>query len=298
MQPNTLFKYRAEGPFTESIIRKGEVWLATAETLNDPFECQTGILPEAWKREVILQKEKAQLMGAVTGAGFRPVETLFSLDRRQTRRWVKALAKMPHREKMARMRRLYREHGMTISEPARLFDSLDQQLRSVGIFSLSSADDNELMWAHYGGSHFGLALGFEVRDGCALSDPNHLLEVIYADEKPLFIDGFHSELRLFAANATGMRTEERFSFTDPVFRASISTKPTSWSYEREWRYVHQNAGSHPLPAPLASVTFGLRMPPARRSFYANLLRDHGHDVELREVCQIAPGELGVRQAKL
>lgn len=297
MYPKTLFKYRADGEFTEKIIVDRQVWLATAKDLNDPFECQTGILPEDWKRKIILEKEQAQLIGVLLGPGFRPVETLFSLDRRQTKQWLKALAEAPHREKVARMRKLYRDHGIVLSDPARLFDTLEEQLASVGILSLSSAGDEQLMWAHYGGNHTGLALGFGLQEGCSLSSPRHLLEVTYADEKPVFADGYLSEFHLVADGLDGMRSGEQFSFDDPVLRASISTKPTAWSYEQEWRYVHQRAGAHPLPAPLVSATFGLRMAKNRRSHYASLLREHGHDVELLEMRQVAPGKLGVGAAK-
>lgn len=293
MRPEILYKYREDGDFTQKIISDREIWLPVAKDLNDPFECQTGIIPAEWKRKVIMECETAQLMGAIFGMGFKPVETLFSLDRRQTKRWIKAIKTTPHNKTMERLRKLYRDHGITISNPAMMFDELEQQLASVGIFSLSSSEDHELMWAHYGKNHTGLALGFAVEDDTALADPENLIAVTYADEKPVFSSGYHRQVQMTVDVAGAMRSEARFTFDDPVFRASISTKPTVWAYEHEWRYVHERAGVHPLPARLRTVTFGLRMPTERRAFYADLLRTHGHDVELREVKQIGPGRLAV-----
>lgn len=293
MPPKTLYKYREDGDFTMKIIVDRQIWLPVAKDLNDPFECQTGIIPEEWKSKVILQQESAQLMGAIYDMGRGPVETLFSLDRRQTKRWLQALAKLPHKKKMDRLRKLYRDHGRTISNPGRMFDELEQQLASVGIFSMSSNDGNELMWAHYAKNHTGLALGFTVEDETALAEPDSLIAVTYSDEKPVFSGGYHREVRTFADDAGGLRSEARFPLRDPVFRASISTKPISWEYEAEWRYIHERSGVHPLPASLGTITFGLRMPQDRRAFYTDLLREHGHKVELREVRQSVPGKFEV-----
>jgi hypothetical protein len=293
MLPKTLYKYREDGEFTKKIIVDRQIWLPLAKDLNDPFECQTGIIPEEWKRKVILEQENAQLLGAVYEMGRGPVETLFSMDRRQTKGWLKALAKAPHKKKMERLRKLYRDHGLTISNPAKMFEVLEQQLACVGIFSLSSDDGNDLMWAHYAKNHTGLALGFTVEDGAALAEADSLIAVTYSDQKPVFSEGFHHEVRIIAENAGGLRSEARFPLTDPVFRATISTKPISWSYEAEWRYVQEKSGVHPSPARLGTVTFGLRMPPERRAFYTDLLRDNGHDVQLREVRQTVPGKFEV-----
>ncbi len=293
MLPATLYKYREDGDFTRKIIADREIWLPVAKDLNDPFECQTGVIPDEWKRKVILEQENAQLMGAIYNIGHGPVETLFSLDRQQTKGWLKALKKAPHRKKMERLRKLYRDHGRTISNPATMFDDLEQQLASVGIFSLSSTDGNELMWAHYARNHTGLALGFAVEEGSVLAKAESLIPVTYANNKPVFSGGYHREVRVIADEAGGLRSEARFPLRDAVFRASISTKPTAWEYEAEWRYVHERSGVHPLPARLCTVTFGLRMPTDRRQFYAELLREHGHHGELREVHQVAPGKFEV-----
>lgn len=289
MRPTYLFKYRADEEFTAKIIVDREVWLATAAGLNDPLECQTGTIPEDWKRRTIREREDAQITGVLFDFPFTPVERLFSLDRRLTKQWLKVFAKLPRDRKIRRMRELYRQHGLSISDPSEMFDTLEHQLATVGIFSLSANDVQQLMWAHYADSHRGLAFGFAVEDGSPLANPEHLLEVTYDDEKPVFSSGHNREVRFIATDEGKIRSEDRISFNDPVFRASISTKPKDWAYEQEWRYVHERSGAHTLPASLASVTFGFRMPIERRSFYANLLRKHGFDVELREVRPSASG---------
>ena len=48
IRPATLFKYRADGEFTERIFTTGLVWLSTATQLNDPFECSFRSAPAEW----------------------------------------------------------------------------------------------------------------------------------------------------------------------------------------------------------------------------------------------------------
>jgi len=296
--PPILFKYRDDSENTQKIIATRQIWLSTPEKLNDPLECRTGAIPVDWKRKVILKQEQAQLMGMLLGPALQPVETLFSLDRRQTKRWLKAFAKVSHADKVQRMHKLYREHGIILSDPSKVFDRLEAQLNSVGIFSLSASGNNDPMWAHYAGNHSGLALGFGVTEGSKLADPERTLQVVYADEKPIFTDGLSHEVMLGLREGGGFRSKGRFSFTDPVFQASISTKPRAWSYEQEWRYVNELSGLHDLPGELVRVTFGIRMPADRKAFYAHLLRDHGFSVELMEVALTPLGSLNLIPAQL
>lgn len=295
MQPGRLYKYRADSEFTSRIISDRRVWLATADTLNDPLECQTGLIPDEWKRKVIREQEEARFMGVLFDLDLRPVETLMSLDRGETKRWLKSFRKLPHPRKVRRMHELYERHGLFMSDMGKMFEKLEHQLATVGIFSLSDAEDQQLLWSHYADGHKGLALGFAVEPGCPLADPEHLIQVTYQDEKPVFSDGYRGEVRISSDPDGSVRSESRFALSDPVFRASISTKPPFWAYEREWRYVDERSGSHPLPGRLASVTFGFRMPPERRSAYSRLLIEHGFDAELREVTRTATGEWEVRR---
>ncbi|WP_419826511.1 DUF2971 domain-containing protein [Sphingomonas sp.] len=290
MLPPILYKYRSDNELTLKIISDRQIWLATAETLNDPLECQTGQIPDDWKRKIIREQEEARFMGVFFDVNLRPAETILSLDRRETKQWRKAFGKLPHHRKVRKMHQLYDRHGLHLSDMSNIFDKLENQLATVGIFSLSETEEQQLLWSHYADSHKGIVFGFTVEDGAALANPSHLLKVDYKDEKPVFAEGYQGEFRLWQAADGSMRSESRFAFNDPVFRASISTKPCFWSYEQEWRYVHERSGLHPLPGRLASVTFGYRMPADRRVAYALLLKQHGFDVELKEMKRTDDGK--------
>ncbi|TKT73916.1 DUF2971 domain-containing protein [Afipia massiliensis] len=297
MVPAILFKYRADTELTEKVITGAKIWLPTAETLNDPLECKTGIIPKDWQQQQIREMEQGQLMGLFGFPGAESRETLFSLDRKQTRKWFKRLKKLPFDRKIKAMRSLYGDHGIELSDPRLIFKTLEKQLSSMGIFSLSDCPDNQPMWAHYAGDHTGIALGFSTAEGSKLSDPRHTFPVVYDTRKPVFEKGFLHEIQFYRTEAGGMRSLSKFSFDDPVLRAAVTTKPPAWSYEREWRYVEESSGLHDFPGELVSVIFGYRMSEQRRNYYRKLLRSAGRNVELFEVYISSSGSFDIKSCR-
>lgn len=270
IQPSTLFKYRDDSEHTESLFKSRQVWLSSSSQLNDPLECKTGEIPEAWQKATIRKLEEGQLMGMFGIPGQSLPATLFSLSERRTKRWLKRFRGLSHKQKVAAMRELYADHGIALSRPEEVFRDMRKRLAAVGIFSLSEASDGELMWSHYGGNHSGVAIGFGCNPGCKLANPRHTLPVKYTSEKPTFDVGFKNEVAIYATPSGGTRSTSRVSFEDDVFRAAISTKTPAWSYEREWRYVEEASGLFDWPGSLVSVTFGLKMAPDRRNHYRRL----------------------------
>ena len=282
--PSTLFKYRDDSERTETIFKTRKVWLSSPSQLNDPLECKTGEIPKKWETATIRQLEVSQLSGMLGLPGQELPATLFSLSARQTKRWRKRFRGLSHKQQVAAMRQLHADHGMELSRPKDIFEDMRKRLKAVGVFSLSEAIDNELMWAHYGGNHSGVALGFGCAPNCKLVKPRHTLPVTYASEKPTFKTGFKNEIAFYAAPGGGTRSISRVSFEDDVFRAAISTKTPAWNYEREWRYVEESSGLFDWPGPLISVTFGLKMTRERRNHYRGLAEAvAGKDVRFFEI---------------
>lgn len=269
--PPTLFKYRDDSTRTESIFKERKVWLSSPSQLNDPLECKTGEIPEAWQAATIRQLEVGQLMGMAGLPGHDLPLNLFSLSARQTKKWWKRYRILSHKQKVAAMRELYSAHGIELSRPEEIFRDMRKRLSEVGIFSLSEVNNSELMWSHYGANHSGLAIGFCCTLDRPLCNARHTLPVTYSADKPVFKTGFKNEVAIFATEGGEMSSKSRVSFEDDVFRAAISTKTPAWAYEREWRYVEEKSGLYDWPGPLVSVTFGLKMAEDRRRHYRQLI---------------------------
>lgn len=114
-------------------------------------------------------------------------------------------------------RKLLMKSGQTVLE-----EHVEKFLHTRGVSCFSEVRDDLLMWSHYGGRYRGFCLEFDTSD--ALFEK--ALPVRYSTEVPqidlvpiLKNDDFDQVLTLF------------------------TTKSSSWSYEREWRVLHEQAGT-------------------------------------------------------
>jgi hypothetical protein len=284
-----LYKYRTDNSFAESIIKTGKVWLPTASELNDPLECRTGRIPEAWKADKIRAMKELHLMSFLLAArrslsGKHPFYG--RLPQAETR---KLLARF---EGFTSLESAYSEFVsfhkkysiLQPSNPDNFFKTIDDQLSQVGIFSLSEEAANGPLWAHYAENHKGLALGFEKAAGNKLGMPRHTCAVTYDEVKPVLDENFQTQIHI-SLNAAGVGSSTHtLLFEDATFRAAISTKPKSWACEKEWRYVEETHGLFPWPGPLREVIFGMQMPADRRSHYRTLVAQSvSHPVAFFEI---------------
>ena len=169
---------------------------------------------------------------------------------------------------------IYEATGTRLSNPNSLIKSLEGRLKDTGIFSLSETGTNQLMWAHYAGESRGIALGFEVTEGSKLANDAYCIAVNYCDELPEFkgeelMSNWHMTVGKDKINIS-----VQVPFDDPTFRMCVSTKPTDWKYEKEWRYIEETSGIHPFPSKLVEIIFGLRCTEKNRKKYKSLIREN------------------------
>lgn len=296
-----LFKYRADNEYTERVFSRRMVWLSTASELNDPFECSIQELAAEWINEKVNVAKTAQfhaLYSQVVSAVERGAD-YFAMPKNHLVKMLESIRAektfdVAHRS-LVNLHTL--ASGMTMSNPERLFADLDAQLSSVGIFSMSECPDNSLMWAHYGGNHAGICLGFRVTPDSMLANSQHCLPVMYSAELPrMSADGLQTDLSVSAGGNGELVSRMRVSFSDPTFQAAMTTKAECWTYEREWRYVEEVGGEYAWPGQLAEITFGLRCPESRREHYIRLAEEYcSGDIELFAMQKVPNSNALVRQ---
>jgi hypothetical protein len=115
---------------------------------------------------------------------------------------------------------------------------------SSGIFSLSNDPQHELMWAHYGGSHYGMAIEYNLKllTRFVPTQACHHFPVTYSGSPPLV--GINN---LSQDNGGAIRSR-------------LGYKSPAWGYESEYRVAidNMNGGvSHDYRA-VKSITFGAR----------------------------------------
>lgn len=138
--PRVLYKFRDLGERTVEIIEKSEIWFATAQSFNDPFDCDLSETIEHTLQDLTDYLNYLRHNGKHIGdKDFEKIVEEFKSNPEKIRKIC--------------------------------IDARTGAINNKGILSLSEVHDNILMWSHYGKDHTGIALGFDV-----LEDPAFFLD--------------------------------------------------------------------------------------------------------------------------
>lgn len=270
-----LYKYRGNSDFTNQIFMNQKVWLSNASGLNDPFECSLQDIAKEWIEIQDKKGKQAHLAGFLMEAMncVKHKQLFFNMKPAQVQSMLDVYKKKSSlTEKYQKYREFIKKKtGHYPTDILSTISEFDKQLNEVGIFSLSETAVNQLMWSHYAEESRGIAIGFAVEKNTKLSDANHCLRVNYSDVLPSFSgNGFIAHASFYFDEYGRPYAKQKISFNDPTFRLAISTKPTCWAYEKEWRYVEEKSGTYCLPGQIKEIVFGLRCTLENREKYKSL----------------------------
>lgn len=130
-----------------------------------------------------------------------------------------------------------------------------------GVACFSEAPDNSLLWSHYGGAHRGICLEFDT------SSPwlNRLHRVRYSDKLP------------------DLNAVDVLLGTGGNIMSLLLTKAECWSYEREWRAIHEEvdkAYGYGVDG-LKGIYLGAALTAAEKDLVAHIV--HGTPTQLYEM---------------
>jgi len=163
-----------------------------------------------------------------------------------------------------------REMFQRVLSDGALQQHIDATRGQIGVACFSTKHDDLLMWAHYADGHRGFCLEFDVSiEPFSKAEP-----VAYQDITP---------------EVNPLDILDGGSSSQDIIEAMLRTKHASWSYEQEWRLLHEHAGTaytYPYEA-LTGVYFGASMPSGQKDVIGQLL--HGSPVQLHEMKRGAGG---------
>ena len=242
-----LFKY--VGPNRLSILKNREIAFSAPSAFNDPFE-MSAVIHSIMKPEEIDSFTRDQLNGYSIEENVRKefekqIEEYWpliqqhrpDLQREDLDQFYEILLPQakPFLESHA-PEAMHQVFGLT--DPVRrkeFSDSLYKKMnKTIRVLSLSSRNEDILMWSHYADSHRGFAVGFDSenpffdqRNG-AEDTIRRVKKVVYSEQRP----EFHG----FSSDPTEAEVQK---FADLV----LFTKSVHWEYEQEWRMVHTVEGA-------------------------------------------------------
>lgn len=167
-------------------------------------------------------------------------------------------------------------NALTLSEEEIIFyrDAASKIIKRLRILSLSSQNNNPLLWAHYSNSHKGFCLEFDYMQFEGVYNPALRPQVVnYESQMPKL--SLPQEL-INMCNSNNVKWEEELGkHLDKCVYELALTKPKEWEYEKELRVItiHPKQGKvikfdHDA---LRAVYFGLNMPTSQQSTVMQLL---------------------------
>lgn len=282
-----LYKYRTDTERTEDIFRNKEVWFARSETLNDPLECSIQEIAEKSIAKCCGQEKKEQLEGFVLAYVMTNEHGLmWGLPKNKIKQ---VLLKIGDVKDFDGKYRIFADFiksrtGNYPSNPASKYMYITDILRNVGIFSLSETCDNELMWGHYADGGNGIAIGFNIQDNSSITSNSLCLKVNYTNGPLVLKDRIKPTLAFTVDENGNQLFFQAAAFDDPFLKTVMSTKNTTWAYEKEWRCVEQIQGLKTLISPITEVVFGSKCPLNIRKKYITLANENcGESIRFFEI---------------
>lgn len=220
----------------DQIFTKNEIYFSSARDFNDPFDC------------------------------FPCLKTEFAEDHiRQYSNYLvkKKFADQPRADR----RKKVAEIRSRMKRPGELEQLYFQQMYSYGLYCLSEAFDNILMWSHYADNHQGFCLEFSSREPQSSPFPVSW-RMTYQKDRPI-VD-------------TTVTADD--IATDLIVRRGLLTKSLDWAYEKEWR-VLETTGTGPRVLPkglITAVILGAKMKPEDREQLLFWTRQYPTPLEIRE----------------
>lgn len=135
------------------------------------------------------------------------------------------------------------EENNTNSKSRTINSQLQNLRESVAILSLTESPLNPLMWAHYGESHSGFVIGYDVDNRFLNSNEYCLIPASegrceYSEGKPKKVLSDSERDTLFKWFQLGLGLPD-VEIEDPsrIYKKIFLTKSSHWSYEKEIRIV-------------------------------------------------------------
>ncbi len=233
--PQKLYKYRAINKHTWDALKNDVLYVEKTSLQNDLREANIVLTNEAeasvYQRLYDNMKSEYGLPDAV----IRDSNDFISVANQTYKRNISNSDAVPDFKDTPLYKSLKIVLEVSISH---LMNDINTQGREMySICSFSAVNDNDLMWAHYGGSCAGCCIEYDFKKlGSSQEDVQLMFPVLYVDDNRVFVNYYDPEKGL--DGSVGM------------FAATL--KNAYWSYEKEWRrlYLGTEGGRvHSMPVP-------------------------------------------------
>jgi hypothetical protein len=201
------------------LLKENSVFFADKKYLNDPTDCSPSIQIDVGDAEIhdyaekIIFEDSTIYPKTITEAARQIANNATSIPTIKENFWAWKFFNLHSR----RLR-----EGETIE---RIFASeiVNFHIEEAKVFSLSRVPSEPRMWAHYGDSHKGICIEFEIDEGDKLK--HRIGDVEYTTKRPMIL----------ASEIMAIPSSTDNAAKTLLFNKMFLTKSNGWSYEQESR---------------------------------------------------------------
>jgi len=241
------YKYRSlNSSGTLSLLLRNEIFLASPDRLNDPFDCRIYVRFEDCTENEILSmfSNQAKMMNP-------------NIDNER----ADELARQQFRDNN-------HKSDFFINHMRGLFyESLNSKF---GMASFSTIRNNVLMWSHYADSHKGICIGLDTDQLALWMEQKHHegveirpVEVKYSTKMPYLNPCKHPDAE--------------------IIYKSITSKSSNWRYEKEFRIIGYGIPNQAFELPqgcIVDVTMGALIPKSDEENLKSIVRGRKDKIKL------------------
>jgi hypothetical protein len=231
--PEKLYKFCAFSPRSLDLLNRERIYYSDPTTFNDPLDCNPVINDDLPTRDLV------QLCLVWTKAEHADVPIGSPLVHDEGREVDGTADAFYRRDLTNDLTRLLRD-----------------ELGASGVLSLTARWDSPLMWSHYADQHRGVCIEYDTTWG----NHTNLRRVNY-----------NTPRSISAADLLDWKVHGSAEAEARVREAYFFAKALDWSYEEEWRYIHEKHGVDHATLKVTGVYFGLRCLPIVRSIFMSVL---------------------------
>lgn len=274
-QPDKVFRYQKFSELSLSALCHDQLYFSDPGAFNDPLDCQPNVDSDSnivelrsILKEQIRQRIESEILSSLSRAKITGDNAIEHAKRIAIQTAQNELADIGYHATNPDY-----ECGVVEAECRLLTYKIQSELLKQynrGICCFSSAEDNPLLWSHYGDQHRGLCVGYDLN---RLPKPR-LHKVMYGSNRIIHTSTIKKAI-----------LEKNDEYQEMLDRDVLLRKALPWSYEYEWRLLG-NRGIQDSVLALTDVTFGLRCPVAVRHAVISALKSRTGGVEFYEIYQV------------
>lgn len=252
--PTQLFKYKEFNENTKDMIEKNYIYLAPAFDLDDPFDCLTDI-----KIDELYDKDKSILLPDFIEYIVDIIIKHQRYDKFAKEKLINLINKSIDNEKIdSEKLSIALSEDETLSEQDRnllyqtiinienimktvlngsglknLLTRLAESKEKIGIYSLTTKNDNKPMWSHYADVYGGCCIEYDIP--LTTNVINNLYPVIYTNDTEN--NSVKVVLEYVMEVVIRMITNGTVPTNIGCIMNAICTKDIAWEYQDEWRII-------------------------------------------------------------